>query len=116
VCSVSPEPPTGCPSFVDSTAPIPLGCAGGCFDEIKISKPLVRFRAPLQRPARRRPPAIEAHRAVDGLFMSTRATRQCTEMIGTALRAAQTSGSVESAPFRARPQRCSLNRNRRSVR
>lgn len=43
VCSVNPEPPTGCPSYVDSTAPIPLGYVGGYFDEIKITKPLVSF-------------------------------------------------------------------------
>jgi hypothetical protein len=43
VCSVNPEPATGCPGYVDSTAPIPLGYVGGYFDEIKITKPLVSF-------------------------------------------------------------------------
>lgn len=43
VCSVNPEPPTGCPSYVDSTEPIPLGYVGGYFDEIKVTKPLVRL-------------------------------------------------------------------------
>jgi len=43
VCSVSPEPAAGCPSYVDSTEPIPLGYVGGYFDEIKITKPLVSF-------------------------------------------------------------------------
>lgn len=40
VCSVNPEPPTGCPGYVDSTEPIPLGYVGGYFDEIRITKPL----------------------------------------------------------------------------
>jgi hypothetical protein len=43
VCSVNPEPEAGCPSYVDSTDKIPLGYVGGYFDEIKITKPLVRF-------------------------------------------------------------------------
>jgi hypothetical protein len=43
VCSVNPEPATGCPSYVDSTEKIPLGYVGGYFDEIKITKPLVSF-------------------------------------------------------------------------
>lgn len=43
VCSVNPEPATGCPDFVDSTDPIPMGYVGGYFDEIKIAKPATVF-------------------------------------------------------------------------
>ena len=43
VCSVYPEPPTGCPGYVDSNEPIPLGYVGGYFDEIKFTMPLAAF-------------------------------------------------------------------------
>ena len=38
VCSVDPEPATGCPSYVDTTKPVFLGYVGGFFDEIKVTK------------------------------------------------------------------------------